>query len=207
MSNCTPWFCMNAVIHLYPNADSVYLLYLRKRCVRWILRIKKDKKKKSKLRITGFCEGNSPVTGEFPAQMASNAESVSIWWRHHDFAKSASRKYTSGTSCCLQRSPSIYIHGGLCAVDDAYYIICHTVSTNGETVGECNTYIHHVQKPFAIYISFNFIGWHEYLNKRPVGLYSPLIVGIVTDFVWSPSRVNTYHHYLIRTNPINWFGQ
>ena len=44
-------------------------------------------------------------------------------------------------------------------------------------------------------------------NKRPVGLYSPLIVGIVTDFVWSPSRVNTYHHYLIRTNPINWFGQ
>ena len=23
-------------------------------------------------------------TGEFPAQMASNAENVSIWWRHHD---------------------------------------------------------------------------------------------------------------------------
>ena len=22
--------------------------------------------------------------GEFPAQMASNAENVSIWWRHHD---------------------------------------------------------------------------------------------------------------------------
>ena len=26
---------------------------------------------------------NSPVTDEVPAQMASNAESVSIWWRHH----------------------------------------------------------------------------------------------------------------------------
>ena len=26
---------------------------------------------------------NSPVTGEFSARMASNAESVSIWWRHH----------------------------------------------------------------------------------------------------------------------------
>ena len=24
------------------------------------------------------------VWGEFPAQMASNAENVSIWWRHHD---------------------------------------------------------------------------------------------------------------------------
>ena len=25
-----------------------------------------------------------PVAGEFPAQMVSNAENVSIWWRHHD---------------------------------------------------------------------------------------------------------------------------
>ena len=41
-------------------------------------------KKTSKLRVTGLCAGNSPVTGEFPAQMASNAENVSIWWRHHD---------------------------------------------------------------------------------------------------------------------------
>ena len=31
-------------------------------------------KEKSKLRVTGFCAGNSPVTGEFSAQMASNAE-------------------------------------------------------------------------------------------------------------------------------------
>ena len=31
-----------------------------------------------------LCEGNSPVTGEFPAQMASNAENISIWWRHHE---------------------------------------------------------------------------------------------------------------------------
>ena len=40
-------------------------------------------KKTSKLCITGQCEGNSPVTGEFPTQMASNAEDGSIWWRHH----------------------------------------------------------------------------------------------------------------------------
>ena len=30
--------------------------------------------KASKLRVIGICKGNSPVTGEFPAQMASNAE-------------------------------------------------------------------------------------------------------------------------------------
>ena len=31
-----------------------------------------------------LCAGNSPVTSEFPTQKASNAENVSIWWRHHD---------------------------------------------------------------------------------------------------------------------------
>ena len=40
-------------------------------------------KKTSKLRVTGLCEGNSPETNEFPAQKVSNAENVSIWWRHH----------------------------------------------------------------------------------------------------------------------------
>ena len=35
-------------------------------------------KKTSKLRVTGLCAGNSPVTTEFPAQSASNAENVSI---------------------------------------------------------------------------------------------------------------------------------
>ena len=37
-------------------------------------------KKTSKLRVTGLCAGNSPVTGEVPANMASNAENVFIWW-------------------------------------------------------------------------------------------------------------------------------
>ena len=50
-------------------------------------------KKTSKLRVTGLCVGNSPGTGEFPAQMASNAENVSIWWRHH---VDGSIRYTVG---------------------------------------------------------------------------------------------------------------
>ena len=61
-------------------------------------------KKTTKLRVTCPCAGTSPGTGEFPAQMASNADFVpfddvimhlfrlwptskkmnhSIWWRHH----------------------------------------------------------------------------------------------------------------------------
>ena len=43
-------------------------------------------KKTSRLRVTGLCAGNSPLIGEFPAQMTSSAENVSIWWRHHDSA-------------------------------------------------------------------------------------------------------------------------
>ena len=41
-------------------------------------------KKTSKLRVTGLCVGNSPGTGEFPAQRATHAENVSILWHHHD---------------------------------------------------------------------------------------------------------------------------
>ena len=40
-------------------------------------------KRTPKLRVTGLCAGYSPVTGEIPAQMASNAQTVFIWWLHH----------------------------------------------------------------------------------------------------------------------------
>ena len=47
---------------------------------------RRTSKKTPKLRVTGLCAGNSPGIGEFPAQMASNAENVSIWWCHHVFS-------------------------------------------------------------------------------------------------------------------------
>ena len=46
-------------------------------------RLLRRRQKKSKFRVTGLCEGNSRVTGEIHALRASNAENVSIWWRHH----------------------------------------------------------------------------------------------------------------------------
>ena len=33
--------------------------------------------------LLAFCAGNSPETGEFPAQNASDLANVSIWWRHN----------------------------------------------------------------------------------------------------------------------------
>ena len=42
-----------------------------------------DQRKHQSSALLAICAGNSPVTGEFPAQMASNAENISIWWRYH----------------------------------------------------------------------------------------------------------------------------
>ena len=50
-------------------------------------------KKTSKLHVTGVCVGNSPVTGEFPAQKASDAENVSM-------TSSWVNEYCT-KSCCL----------------------------------------------------------------------------------------------------------
>ena len=56
-------------------------------------------KKTSKLRVTGLCVENSPGTGEFPAQMASYAENVSIWWRHHETVALVRWFHSSGRQC------------------------------------------------------------------------------------------------------------
>ena len=51
-------------------------------------------KKTSKLHITGLYAENSPGTGESPALMASNAENVSIWWRHHVYLMNSCDQFT-----------------------------------------------------------------------------------------------------------------
>ena len=43
-----------------------------------------DQRKPQSSTSLGICAGNSQVTGEFLAQMASNAKNVSTWWRHYD---------------------------------------------------------------------------------------------------------------------------
>ena len=42
-----------------------------------------DQRKHQSFASLAICAKNSPGTGEFPAQTASYAENVSIWWRHH----------------------------------------------------------------------------------------------------------------------------
>ena len=42
-----------------------------------------DQRKYQSSASLAFVQGNSPEAGEFPAQMASYEENVSIWWRLH----------------------------------------------------------------------------------------------------------------------------
>ena len=83
---------------IFLHQKSLYIITMTSKWARWRLKSPAScephdcllnvysrcrSKKTSKLRVTGLCAGNSPVTGEFPAQMVSNAENVYIWWLHH----------------------------------------------------------------------------------------------------------------------------
>ena len=77
------WLCWQCVWHfsdviLSTMAFQITCASIAQRFVR-----RRSNKKISKLGVTGVCAGNSPGTGEFPTQRASNAENISIWWRHH----------------------------------------------------------------------------------------------------------------------------
>ena len=62
-------------------------------------------KKATKLRVTDLCAVNSPGTGEFPAQMASDAGNVSIWWRHHEFCVGS-----CCVICCIVLGHNVFSH-------------------------------------------------------------------------------------------------
>ena len=99
---------MSKIASLIPSLTIVYsTVYSRRKS-----------KKTSKLRVTGLCEGNSPVTGEFSAQRASNVENVSIWWRHHEMIAILLERHNShlfhsrpSFNCDLNKRPLALIHG------------------------------------------------------------------------------------------------
>ena len=84
-------------------------------------------KKTSKLRVTGLCAGNSPGTGEFPAQMASNAENVSIWWYHHCRVSFRGKSYiaiASGRNASLEVINFVIDSGFICNLDAIFDFGC-----------------------------------------------------------------------------------
>ena len=93
-----PWSCATTVIWnanstllwRHNGRDAIASLITSLTSVYSTIHVRRRSKKTSKLRVTGLCAGNSPETGEFPAQMASNAKNVSIWWRHHAYSRGLS---------------------------------------------------------------------------------------------------------------------
>ena len=80
-------------------------------------------KKTSKLRAIGLCAGNSLVTDEFHAQRASNAENVSIWWRHHDFRRTVDSHSTIRRNHrCSQRTWYLDALIRKCSCYNCYYV-------------------------------------------------------------------------------------
>ena len=62
-----------------------------------------DQRKHQGSASLAFVRGNSPVTGEFTAQMASNAENVFTWWRHHGRRELDNTPVHGGVSYCVLR--------------------------------------------------------------------------------------------------------
>ena len=73
--------------------------------------------------------GEFTGTGEFPAQRASNAENVSIWWRHHDMIGCAMTGVCSWYNSCVMMLPnhSWWCHLVLCQneIKKKYFHFCH----------------------------------------------------------------------------------
>ena len=74
-------------------------------------------KKTSKLRVTGPLCGEFTGTGEFPAQRASYAENVSIWWRHHEtLAKRSCNSWWPNNPICRHITWSSLVQAMACCL-------------------------------------------------------------------------------------------
>ena len=70
-----------------------------------------EQRKHQSSALIGLCAGNSPVTGEIPAQTASNAENVSIWWCDHACKNTINMMHSKVHSGCHKRYNTLYIAG------------------------------------------------------------------------------------------------
>ena len=93
-------------------------------------------KETSKLRVTGLCEGNSPVTGEFPAQRASNAKNIFIWWRHHE--KISKRRRLTNIPASTGHPDGCRCPGVKCAKSEIHWLVSFIL---GEFISQTAVYV------------------------------------------------------------------
>ena len=116
---------------------------------------RRGSKKTSKLHVTGLCGGNSPVTGDFSAQRASNAENVFIWWSHHGItwvSLNCNRTKRKQTATCAFHDISTHIYTS------------HQAPTPPPL--SIHIYTYRQKSQFT-----NFIGWPSFHKSRIVPSY------------------------------------
>ena len=119
-------------------------------------------KETSKLHVTGICEGNSPVTGEFPSQRASNAENVSIWWRHHVYCVLSCMMLVWGHSICVWNHkryslPSCLPDGWAACMHACFiFYVCEYFGEKAIITRLCCTSSSHIADHSNVYIAHDF---------------------------------------------------
>ena len=147
-------------------------------------------KKTSNLRVTGLCVGNSPVTGEFPAQRASNAENVSIWWRHHEEFDLVIAKYygLSTRGIYLPYTLQLYLE------IKSSIVICRSQWNPDESLSlfintpinqDLDDIFHFAE--LGVHVKFGFKHWRVILwsNMYHYKMTACIYVGNVIDFPWN----------------------
>ena len=80
--------------------DSVLI---HRRLDSFLNRLFRRRSKKTVPRHWAFFDGDSPAAGGLPLQKASDAENVSIWWRHHEIRTLPSHVFTDVPAYALLR--------------------------------------------------------------------------------------------------------
>ena len=84
-ANGLNWFTALCLWQLgYEGPRNMYSISVTSLASQFLLNrlFRRRSKKTSRLRASGICEGNPPLTIGFPSQRDSNAGNASIWWRH-----------------------------------------------------------------------------------------------------------------------------
>ena len=125
------------------------------------------------------------MTGEFPAQRASNAENVSIWWRHHVNAPQINITTSHNRTVVMAR---LLFH---------WQILIRVTKTMGQTA-EIKTILKE-QKPYQfVYVHYGcdksenvraFASWQQTHSTDGTGLHYRLCTILCISLSNHPSRV------------------
>ena len=149
-------------------------------------------KKTLKLCVTGLCEGNSPVTGEFPAHRASNAENVSIGWRHHDMAHAC---YCSDDtrSHAIRAMPFIFF----LPISRGHFYPNHSRKSHSSLIGASYGYLSWVWNLHSRSFAFEVV----VLNAMSCYIVPRYIESLEYSSLSTRSVNNNYHFYKHKIAP------